>query len=78
MVDTPERLNILVPPFELRKLADTTAGYVAKNGQSFELMVMEKEAQNPKFSFLLRDDKHRPYYDHMITVIARQLIEQQQ
>jgi splicing factor 3A subunit 1 len=55
--------TVVIPPPEIRKLADTTADYVAKNGPSFEVMVMEKESSNAKFSFLKKDDLYRAYYD---------------
>lgn len=46
---------------------DKTAAYVAKNGQSFEALIVKVEANNPKFNFLKHDDDpYRPYYQQKL------------
>lgn len=37
---------------ELRNVIDKLAQFVARNGPEFEKMTMEKQKENPKFSFL--------------------------
>lgn len=37
---------------ELRNVIDKLAQFVARNGPEFEKMTMEKQKDNPKFSFL--------------------------
>jgi splicing factor 3A subunit 1 len=55
---------VIIPPPEIKTVVDKTASYVAKNGQSFESMIMKVEANNPKFNFLRHDDDpYRPYYN---------------
>ncbi|CAD8102085.1 unnamed protein product [Paramecium primaurelia] len=66
--------NIVIPPPNIKKYADKTAEYVAKNGATFEDLVMQKELSNPNFCFLRRDDPYRPYYENKITEFARGLV----
>jgi splicing factor 3A subunit 1 len=55
---------VIIPPPDIKTVVDKTASYVAKNGQSFESMIMKVEANNPKFNFLRHnDDPYRPYYN---------------
>ncbi|CDK24771.1 unnamed protein product [Kuraishia capsulata CBS 1993] len=58
--DPPE--NITIPPPEYRQVIDKTAGYVFRNGPSFEIRIREKERENVKFAFLLDDDPYNEYY----------------
>ena len=55
--------GIVIPPLNIKskkcyikEYADKTAEYVAKNGSTFEDLVMQKELSNPSFCFLRRDD----------------------
>jgi len=57
-------VGIILPPPDIRKIADKTAEFVAKNGSSFEDLVIKEEANNPKFSFLKQHDPYRGYYEH--------------
>lgn len=41
---------------ELRNVIDKLAQFVARNGPEFEKMTMEKQKDNPKFSFLFGGD----------------------
>jgi splicing factor 3A subunit 1 len=43
---------VIIPPPEIKAVIDKTAAYVAKNGESFEALIMKVEANNPKFNFL--------------------------
>jgi hypothetical protein len=52
---------------ELRKIIETLAQYVAKNGTNFEDMVKNREVNNPQFFFLRGGDFHR-YYQHCVAV----------
>jgi len=54
--------GVVLPPRELRNVAEKTAGYVARNGATFENRIREKEIQNPKFSFLDPGDAYHAYY----------------
>ena len=58
---------MIIPPPDIKTVVDKTASYVAKNGQSFESMIMKVEANNPKFNFLRHhDDPYRPYYNQKL------------
>ena len=58
---------MIIPPPDIKTVVDKTATYVAKNGPSFESMVMKVEANNPKFNFLRHeDDPYRPYYNQKL------------
>ncbi|KAM3876209.1 calcium homeostasis endoplasmic reticulum protein [Diretmus argenteus] len=56
---------------ELRNVIDKLAQFVARNGPEFEKMTMEKQKDNPKFSFLFGGD----YFGYYKCKLA---IEQQQ
>ncbi|KAG7814070.1 hypothetical protein KL921_000344 [Ogataea angusta] len=55
-----------VPPDEIRAVIEKTAGFVVRNGESFEQRLLTKEANNPKFAFLRKDDVHHQYYQKCI------------
>ncbi|KAI3386461.1 hypothetical protein SNEBB_006532 [Seison nebaliae] len=59
-------VGIINPPTELKSIVDVTAQYVAKNGSSFEVVLRQKEANNPRFSFLTQTDPYFSYYQHKI------------
>ena len=54
--------GVVLPPREIRNIAEKTAGYVARNGIVFEERIREKEIKNPKFSFLQPGDAFHAYY----------------
>jgi len=55
--------KVIIPPPEVKSVIDKAAIYVAKNGISFESLIMKVEANNPRFNFLrFSDDPYRPYY----------------
>ncbi|KAI0548480.1 Pre-mRNA splicing factor PRP21 like protein-domain-containing protein [Xylaria curta] len=54
--------GVILPPKEFRVILEKTAGFVARNGLSFEDRLREKEKNNPKFSFLNNSDPYNPFY----------------
>lgn len=60
-----ERLNVPVPPQEIRVIVDKTAAYVAKNGRDFEDILKTK--CDPRFSFLNPTDAYHRYYIFKVT-----------
>nr|XP_060486539.1 calcium homeostasis endoplasmic reticulum protein-like [Panthera onca] len=46
---------------ELRNVIDKLAQFVARNGPEFEKMTMEKQKDNPKFSFLFGGEFYSYY-----------------
>ena len=54
--------GIVIPPRDIRRIVETTAGFVARNGLVFEDRIRERELQNPKFSFLYKNDAYAPFY----------------
>ncbi|GAW15412.1 hypothetical protein EKO27_g925 [Xylaria grammica] len=54
--------GVILPPKEFRVILEKTAGFVARNGLSFEDRLREKEKNNPKFSFLNSSDPYNPFY----------------
>ncbi|XP_023674632.1 calcium homeostasis endoplasmic reticulum protein isoform X2 [Paramormyrops kingsleyae] len=58
---------------ELRNVIDKLAQFVARNGPEFEKMTMEKQKENPKFSFLFGGDFFG-YYKYKLAVEQQQLL----
>ncbi|KAI0447201.1 Pre-mRNA splicing factor PRP21 like protein-domain-containing protein [Xylaria telfairii] len=54
--------GVILPPKEFRVILEKTAGFVARNGLSFEDRLRDKEKNNPKFSFLSASDPYNPFY----------------
>ncbi|EPS36799.1 hypothetical protein H072_9665 [Dactylellina haptotyla CBS 200.50] len=54
--------GVVLPPKEIRAIVEKTAGYVARNGEAFEMRIRDKERTNPKFSFLTPGDPYNPFY----------------
>ncbi|OQV19325.1 hypothetical protein BV898_06562 [Hypsibius exemplaris] len=63
-----------VPPgdTELRKIIETLAQYVAKNGTHFEDMVKNREMNNPQF-FFLRGGDFNKYYEQCVAAERQRL-----
>uniref|UniRef100_A0A914YRS9 Splicing factor 3A subunit 1 n=1 Tax=Panagrolaimus superbus TaxID=310955 RepID=A0A914YRS9_9BILA len=61
-----EIIGIIYPPPDIRTIVDKTAAFVAKHGVEFENKIKEKEALNPKFSFLSPTDPYHAYYKHKV------------
>ncbi|QPG74270.1 hypothetical protein FOA43_001595 [Brettanomyces nanus] len=62
-------VGITVPPPEVRLMIEKTAGYVSRNGASFEQRIKAKEATNYKFQFLLDNDPYNGYYKYVLKEI---------
>ena len=54
--------GVVIPPKDIRRIVETTAGFVARNGFVFEDRIREREVQNPKFCFLNKSDAYAPFY----------------
>lgn len=54
---------MIIPPAEIRVIAEKLAAYAVKNGAGFEEKIFEKERQNPRFSFLYPTDSYHTYYE---------------
>ena len=54
--------GVVLPPRDIRAIVEKTAGYVARNGPTFEDRIRDKEKHNPKFSFLSANDAYFPFY----------------
>jgi len=52
----------VLPPRGVREIVEKTAGYVGRNGNSFEEKLRESQAGNSKMSFLKDEDPYYPYY----------------
>lgn len=59
----------IIPPSGLRDIIEKTAGYVVRNGQTFENNIREKNSSNPKMSFVDPDDAYHAYYSWRKTEI---------
>ncbi|KAG5175076.1 Surp module-domain-containing protein [Tribonema minus] len=59
--------GIIVPPPEIRAIADKTARFVAKNGKSFEQRILNsEEGRSAKFNFMRPHDPYYAYYEYKI------------
>lgn len=56
---------------ELRNVIDKLAQFVARNGPEFEKMTMEKQKDNPKFSFLFGGE-YFSYYKYKLSTEQQQ------
>lgn len=54
--------GVVLPPRDIREVIEKSAGYVARNGETFEARIRENNPTNPKFSFLVPGDAYNPYY----------------
>lgn len=62
--------GVIIPPPDIRAVADKTATFVAKFGKSFEEKVMaSEEGKTPKFNFLKSQDPYNAYYELKIREI---------
>lgn len=61
----------LDPDQELRNVIDKLAQFVSRNGPEFEKMTMEKQKDNPKFSFLFGGE-YFSYYKYKLTMAQQQ------
>ena len=64
-------IGVIIPPPEIKKVVDKPAEFVAKNGSSFENLILKSEEKNPHFSFLRNPaDPYRPYYEEKVAAFA--------
>lgn len=61
--------GVVLPPRDIRNVLEKTAGYVARNGATFEDRIRDKEAQNNKFSFLNPADAYHAFYQWRLSEI---------
>jgi splicing factor 3A subunit 1 len=60
-------MGVIIPPPEIRAVADKTAQFVAKNGKSFEQKILNSaEGKTPKFNFMRMTDPYYAYYEMKI------------
>lgn len=59
-------VGVIVPPPDIRAIAEKTAQFVAKNGAEFEKKILANEKKNPKFRFLTSSDPYNAYYQHKL------------
>lgn len=64
-----EKLDITIPPADVRVLIGKTAIYVNKNGVVFENKIRTKESKNPKFIFLNDNDPYNEYYQYCLSCL---------
>jgi splicing factor 3A subunit 1 len=59
--------GVIIPPPEIRAVADKTAQFVAKNGKSFEQKILASaDGKTPKFNFMKIMDPYHAYYEMKI------------
>lgn len=76
-------MTIIIPPPEVRAVADRAAAYVAKNGREFEERLYLENKHNPKFAFINQNDPYHAYFQKKIqdlnqggtVAIAQTLVE---
>lgn len=71
-----EPLGIIHPSPELRGIVDSTAKYVAKNGEAFEERIMREHKGKPKFSFLFPEDPFNAYYKHKVKELRQNILNE--
>lgn len=57
---------------QLSELIDKTAQWIVQHGTSFENKLIDKEKDNPKFSFLLEGDENNNFYRERIEFFKNQ------
>ena len=65
--------SVIIPPEDVRKQADKSAEYVAKNGLPFEELLHKESQGNNKFCFQQHNNPYRPYYDQKVIEFSRAL-----
>ncbi|KAH9826815.1 Pre-mRNA-splicing factor, partial [Teratosphaeria destructans] len=59
----------VLPPRNVRELIEKTAGYVARNGPSFEERLRDGAKTSGKAAFLIHEDAYYPYYQWRLAEI---------
>jgi splicing factor 3A subunit 1 len=58
--------SVILPPPDIRAIADKTAEFVSRNGVEFEARIIATNAGTPKFRFMNSDDVYRMYFDFKV------------
>ena len=59
--------GVIIPPPDIRAVADKTAQFVARNGKSFEQKILgSADGKTPKFNFMKVMDPYHAYYEMKI------------
>ncbi|KAI3986742.1 hypothetical protein MKX01_014280 [Papaver californicum] len=53
---------IVDPPSDMRRTMDKLIEFIVKNGKEFEAVLIEQDAKNGRFPFLLSSNLYHPYY----------------
>ncbi|OVA09773.1 SWAP/Surp [Macleaya cordata] len=53
---------ILEPPSDLKRTMDKIVEFILRNGKEFEAILIEQDAKNGRFPFLLSSNQYHPYY----------------
>ncbi|KAK9365908.1 Pre-mRNA splicing factor PRP21 like protein-domain-containing protein [Lipomyces kononenkoae] len=56
-------VGIIIPPPDIREIIEKTAGYVYRNGPTFENRIRDSEKNNTRFTFLNPADPYYPFYE---------------
>lgn len=60
--------GIILPPPDIRAIADKTASFVAKNAkpEEFELKMLAREKTDSRFKFMNKSDAYHAYYQYSL------------
>lgn len=58
--------GIIIPPTEIKLVAERTADFVRRVGTQFEAEIMQRNAKNKKFSFLQPASPYYAYYQQLL------------
>lgn len=64
-----------LPPSEILNIIEKTASYVAKNGDEFEELMANRTKDDPRFSFLTKDNEFHGYYLHKLEILAPHIVK---
>uniref|UniRef100_A0A336KXG7 CSON001017 protein n=1 Tax=Culicoides sonorensis TaxID=179676 RepID=A0A336KXG7_CULSO len=67
-----------LPPSEILNIIDKTASYVAKNGDEFEAITANRTKDDPRFSFLTKDNEFHGYYLYKLEALAPHIVKARQ
>ena len=63
--------GVIIPPPEIRAVADKTAQFVARNGKNFEQRILaSEEGKTAKFNFMKPFDPYHAYYEFKIRYLC--------
>lgn len=63
--------GVVLPSRDLRTTIEKTAGYVVRNGPTFEARIKDQAVTKPQFSFILPNDPYNPFYQWRLSEIAQ-------